>query len=861
MMIHHKINIDLTRQGIPPKIHVVQGDTFTRKLSIRLFADRRPWPVPKDAQVLIRYQKPDRSSGAYDTLADGTSAIAVRNNQLTILVAPEALTMPGQVSLVVSFLQGDLRLSTFALELWVQANATTSLPDETQAWIASFLPSPEGAKEGQQLLVKTVDEQGHVVALETADRPKEKRSAYELAQDAGFKGSEADFARHLVKDTASIDVVAVPGQSIRVTTVDSNGKPTGWEAMDLPTKLSELENDLYFSPTLQTVLTLHKTDLVYMADLEAWVYFGSKLGLPTSCEQVGYAIVFASGETEIHLSHEDHPLSYTEGSFISDTLIIADGVTEDLSFGGEYLFLATPLDLSQVDTFSVTIFRSGGGKTIPADCLPIAPSLDIYSNGHHSGSYNGQEAVRIDLRNPSYTGELINNSGYITALQAPVQSVNGQKGAVLLEALPCPEKLTINGVEYDGSQPVEITITGSSQNSGTDTILSDNLFDKSTAITGKMFYHSSAGPSVIDSTEETTGMVGFIAYVPLRGAGTYRTVIWWAMHGDYATRVPILKEDHSFLQNLTGTLTKIDSTFGYLEFTVTEDILAAGGALYAFHGMVNEADYSLSKVMIVKDRTYPSAYIPYGYVEAPTSSGNIYDKQDNILRGKTALFLGDSLCAGTTTLPDDAAYSWGWGGILGEANQMVWKNYGRNGGTITPLATVEQVRWIPYQAELAMAEYPDADYVILEGGTNDADTLGLDGLGEFSSTGYTPTEETDFTGAFETLVLNLIQAFPHAKLGYIVAPKMGAVADHGSENNLRRKFFDRAVAICKKWGIPVLDLWENNPMNPSLSVYYDSALTAEEANTAGKCYTDGQHLTLAGYQRITPQIEAFLRSL
>ena len=39
MMINLKIKVDLVRPDIMPKIHVVQGDTNTRKISIQLFSD------------------------------------------------------------------------------------------------------------------------------------------------------------------------------------------------------------------------------------------------------------------------------------------------------------------------------------------------------------------------------------------------------------------------------------------------------------------------------------------------------------------------------------------------------------------------------------------------------------------------------------------------------------------------------------------------------------------------------------------------------------------------------------------------------------------------------------------------------
>ena len=404
---------------------------------------------------------------------------------------------------------------------------------------------------------------------------------------------------------------------------------------------------------------------------------------------------------------------------------------------------------------------------------------------------------------------------------------------------------------YGGTEEEFASELGGLFGGSTVTVLSDNLFDKSIATTGKIFYHSSSGPSLIDSSN------GFYAYVPLRGAGTYTAMLYWANHGEsYATRVPILKEDKTFLQNVTGTLTKIDSSFGYIEFTITETMISNGAALYAFDGSTNISP-TLDEVMIVKDREYPSEYIPYGYIEVEVESADPV----NILSGKTAVFLGDSICAGTTTLASAPEYGYGWGGLIGEANKMKWKNFGRNGGTIAPISSVEEARWVPTQVDLALAQYPVADYVIFEGGCNDADTLGESNLGTFSASGYTPTDTSTFTGAFEVLVLKILNSFPNAKIGYIVAQKMGVSDDYGSANNRYRKFFDRAVEICQKWGIPVIDLWNETPLNPKLAIHYDSSLTADQANENEKCYTDGQHLTLTGYKKLQNPVEEFMRKL
>ena len=402
-------------------------------------------------------------------------------------------------------------------------------------------------------------------------------------------------------------------------------------------------------------------------------------------------------------------------------------------------------------------------------------------------------------------------------------------------ALPNPKKLIFTGAasgEYDGSTDVTIEIpTGEAE---TETVLSDNLLDLSLLTNGGVFYYGGSSYQLVSGETDS-----YYGYIPLRGAGTYRTKWDNSQHSSTGARLALVDESNAWVCTVTGTLTATDSNYAYdMEFVVTQDMIDSGAAKIAFD--CHKSVYST--VMIVKDRTYPSEYIPYGYIEVATDSGK---KQDNVLCGKTAVFLGDSICAATTIDASTGYYNYGWAGLIGEANRMSWTNYGKNGGTITNLGTANT--WIGTYADKAIAEHPGADYVLFEGGCNDADQMKDDGLGEISSD-YATFDETTFSGALEALILKLVTAYPYAKIGYIIPQKMYAQNNHTAAGHVHRRFFDRAVEICEKWGIPVIDLWNGSPLNPKLS-------------TASLFYTDGQHLTLAGYQRITPMIEAFMRSL
>ena len=78
----------------------------------------------------------------------------------------------------------------------------------------------------------------------------------------------------------------------------------------------------------------------------------------------------------------------------------------------------------------------------------------------------------------------------------------------------------------------------------------------------------------------------------------------------------------------------------------------------------------------------------------------------------------------------------------------------------------------------------------------------------------------------------------------------------------RRLYFDEAVKICIKWGIPYLDLWNGCYLNPRLPWMYDPSKTAEENDRENTCfYADGQHLTAKGYDFTADIIESWLNSL
>ena len=265
---------------------------------------------------------------------------------------------------------------------------------------------------------------------------------------------------------------------------------------------------------------------------------------------------------------------------------------------------------------------------------------------------------------------------------------------------------------------------------------------------------------------------------------------------------------------------------------------------------------------------FPSTYQPYYYNRVLGEDFGLNDNQKeevekiagvSPLYGKSVVFDGDSICHATSAGQTDG----GWAKRIGEANGMNWWNKGISGGTIARLAGHDTgIHIISEDFE----NYPEElDYVIIEGGTNDADIIANDAslsVGTFSENDFSGNYDNGtFCGAMEYMLYNLIQKYPSAKIGYIVAQKMGYSSQGHNSNygngNARYDIFVKAMAICKKWGVSFVNLWDGSHMNPMLSAQF--ARTGSQPDTA--LYTDGQHLTSKGYDYLAPIIEAWMKTL
>ena len=229
------------------------------------------------------------------------------------------------------------------------------------------------------------------------------------------------------------------------------------------------------------------------------------------------------------------------------------------------------------------------------------------------------------------------------------------------------------------------------------------------------------------------------------------------------------------------------------------------------------------------------------------------------LKGKKIIFDGDSICHATSETTETTDRGWAY--RVGAKYEMEWYNLGISGGTITAEMYYKDSNyprhWVSRNIDKIREQHENLDYLIIEGGVNDADLLAKlpERFGEYNIADYSGNyDDTTFTGALEALFFKALTYYPHLKIAYLIPPKMGRPeVGYGPEYN-RRRFFLRAIEICKKWGVPYIDLWEGSPLNPSLTAHFDPSLSKEENTAAGKYYIDGSHLTKEGYDAISVAI-------
>ena len=179
------------------------------------------------------------------------------------------------------------------------------------------------------------------------------------------------------------------------------------------------------------------------------------------------------------------------------------------------------------------------------------------------------------------------------------------------------------------------------------------------------------------------------------------------------------------------------------------------------------------------------------------------------LKGKTINFLGDSITEGHgTTGPEKVFHQL----IKEEYGIKHAYNYGIGGTRIarqhTPSDNPKHDLTFEVRAEIMER---NADAVVVFGGTNDY------GHGDASfGTADDGEDIYTFFGAVNSLISKLERDFPKAQLVFMTPlHRLNETNPSAPDSKTLADYAEAIRVICKKRNVPVIDLFEINPLNPA----------------------------------------------
>ncbi len=212
-----------------------------------------------------------------------------------------------------------------------------------------------------------------------------------------------------------------------------------------------------------------------------------------------------------------------------------------------------------------------------------------------------------------------------------------------------------------------------------------------------------------------------------------------------------------------------------------------------------------------------------------------------ILKGKTALFVGDSIVMASTY--DKDHQWWGYAGrIHRDYGLASYKNVGVDGASVSNCRPNNQI-----VSQIKNNGGNKYDFVVLEGGTNDGwDVAPVGTVSDIAPEDVTSaTFERDlgtFCGGLENLLYYTKLLNKDATIIYIITPRMSM--NVGTLKDMRA-YVDATLQICEKWDIPVMNFYDLGA---------DFYLSQNMKKYFGMYLADGCHPNSKGYEYITPYI-------
>lgn len=245
---------------------------------------------------------------------------------------------------------------------------------------------------------------------------------------------------------------------------------------------------------------------------------------------------------------------------------------------------------------------------------------------------------------------------------------------------------------------------------------------------------------------------------------TYLTIACYSLNKKFKTNKVVNNEDVPFT------------------FTATEDMYVRFNVYTA----------KKESAMVVKGKTLPTNYIPYGEYVNKDSGNNT--RFNSVLSGNY-LFVGDSICAGA-----GASESGGYAKLIASRNSsMTYKNIAVSGAILCRRAVGDSGSTVLEQIETEASLNNNYNHVVIEGGINDIWNQDKYPLGSYVKYDKnSEVNENTICGAFESIIRKSKNAWNNAIIYYIIPHLMSA--------DVATPVFDMLIEICKKYAVIVIDL-------------------------------------------------------
>ncbi len=323
-----------------------------------------------------------------------------------------------------------------------------------------------------------------------------------------------------------------------------------------------------------------------------------------------------------------------------------------------------------------------------------------------------------------------------------------------------------------------------------------------------------------------------------------------------------------------------------------------GNAIELINHLNIEAEYTFAEGMIMasviapegaatvrlqanakeKDQFYIRINNDFSVADYQYQTGAAADTLENPLSDQLFLTVGDSLCAAATEKRDSQpdGILRGWARRIYQQYDAKVINSSEGGSAVSTVKfhnnetgeTLSTRQCIVNQLNEHTDIGREFEYILLEGAGNDAanatDEYGL--VGTFHPTSFNPAhfdDETTYAGGLERMIYTAIKEHGDtAAIGYMSYYAMPYAVNKGIRET--GKYFEVGKAICEKWGIEYLNLYDiltEDIFNSKSTTNYGSKNDVADHYDANAHTHDGIHANDTGYDIMQGYIGPFTQTM